>query len=71
MKEVGPHSTRSANYNVNSGPTMGGGSPKKTSGSGPGPGGSDMGMHATNSIGKCPSPMPEYSPSATKQSKNR
>ena len=65
MKEVGPHSTRSCNYNVNGGPTMGGSSKGQMDM------GKDLGRDATNVITKCGSNPKPYSPNADNQSKNR
>lgn len=54
------------NKNVNGGPTMGGkGGPKPTDA------GMDLGRDATNVIAKCGVSMKEYSPSATKASRNK
>lgn len=64
MKQVGPHSTRSQNHNVNGGPTMGGKHKGQMDG------GADLSRDATNVITVCGTKMKEYSPSATKQSKN-
>lgn len=70
MKNAGMHYS-SSNRNVNGGPTRGGGSPKDTKGNGPGPGGSDTGMKATNVITVCGIHSEPYSPNANKVSKNR
>ena len=51
--------------NVNGGPTRGGGSPKDTTG------GKSTSGDATNVIVVCGSNPKEYSPSSTKQSRNR
>lgn len=64
MKNAGM-SYSSQNRKVNGGPTMGGAMKGQMDM------GKDLSRDAVNSLGKCPSPMPEYSPSATKQSKNR
>jgi hypothetical protein len=65
MKQIGPHSTGSCNKNVNGGSTMGGTMRGQMDS------GMDLSKNATNVIARCPSPMPEYSPSATSLSKNR
>jgi len=55
----------SRNTNVNGGPTMGGKMGMDSAM------GKDTSMHACNTIDKCGSNPPEYSPSATKHSPNR
>lgn len=64
MKDKG-YSHKSQNFNVNGGPTRGGGSPKDTTD------GKSTDKDATNTIVVCGSNPKEYSPSSTKQSRNR
>lgn len=68
MKNAGM-SYKSANRNVNGGPTMGGSGPKDTKGGSMG--GSGTGMDATNVITVCGVHAEPYSPNANSQSKNR
>lgn len=70
MKEVGPHSSRSCNYNVNGGPTRGGNNSPKSEQAVAGMGG-DEGRDATNTISKPGCNPPEVGPSSTSQSANR